>query len=307
MQIDNSRASYFRTCPMLYWEKYERNGTGVEPIKRGEDYGALDLGSRVHELLECYYKGIKGDPVPAYPAHPVEACEAEAQWMFEAYKAHYPADNWEIVDVERTFEVKLPPMCPECYGDCENLPGILLPDYCRRFERKARPSQHSLIGKIDLIIRDKDSGEYFIVDHKTQNRSSKSNLPQKWAAKDQASLYLYACDQLYPFEVSNFLVNVLVRPSPAGEKPPSFQDRQKIERSEAQIKGAVRDIVYIADQIEKMRAQFPDGKWPMNRDNCFTWGYCDYWPLHGYGEDVELVLAHKFQQRKEYLEIKEAA
>src|SRR5690242_5802830 len=116
MKIDNSRASFFRTCPMLYWEKYERNGNGVEPIPRGEGYGSLDLGTRVHELLEQYYKGLKGDPVPEYPIPANEALESEAQWMFQSYLAHYPADDWEIIDVENTFEVKLPLHCPDCYS-----------------------------------------------------------------------------------------------------------------------------------------------------------------------------------------------
>src|SRR6185437_5443695 len=159
-----------------------------EPIPKGEEYGSLDLGSRVHELLECYYKGLKGDPVPEYPAHPVEKCGLEAQWMFEAYLAHYPADEWRIVDVERTFEVALPSMCHNCYStnvECQHDKV-----WCRDCEEHTFSYGHSLVGKIDLIIQDSE-GAYYIVDHKTQKRSAKSNLPQKWAARDQASLYLY--------------------------------------------------------------------------------------------------------------------
>ena len=301
MKIDLSRANAFRTCPMMYYEKYERGGNGIEPIPKGEDYGLLDLGGRVHELLECYYKGLKGDPIPEYPAHPVEKCELEAQWMVEAYLAHYPQDNWRIVDVERTFEVPLPGLCRETYLDWY--------DHDRGCEwcDKHMPIEHSLIGKIDLIIQDSE-GAYYIVDHKTQKRSAKSNHPSKWKMRDQASLYLFACDQIYKdFQVSNFLVNVLVRPSDKGMVPPTFLDRQKLERSEDQITTSVRDMVYIADSIERMRTQFPSGNWLMNRENCFDWTDCAFSLLHTFGEDTSLILKHKFQPRKEYLNLAEVS
>lgn len=221
----------------------------------------------MHELLEEYEKGVL-----IYPNSPNEALEIEAQVMMAAYKAQYPAEEWDIVDVERTLLVQLP------------------------------NSHHIYAFKIDLIVRSHATGKLSIIDHKTQERTSKSNLPQKWAARDQATLYIWGARQYYKEEIENFILDILVRQSPAGQKPPSFPERQKLERTEKQIELAIRDIIYIADRIEDCEKLFGDGPWPANREECYTWGQCEYYQLHTYGQSDE-ILSTKYQPRKEYLQI----
>jgi hypothetical protein len=266
MKIDNSRANKFRTCPPLYFESYVRNG-GLEPKRvETEGYSPIELGARGHELLEEWYKGTS-----LYPPSPNDALEREAQWIVQLYKVKYPKEEFQIMDIERVFEIPLP------------------------------NSTHIYTGKIDLVgFNAKEDFTNFIIDHKFQSRAAKTNHPMKWAARDQASLYLWAAEQIYGVKPSNFFVNILVRPSEKGLVPPTFPERQKLERTQEQIDTAVRDITFIADQIEAMEDRWPKGDWPSNREECYTWGPCDFYQPHTYGWSNE-ILENKFQKRKEYL------
>lgn len=270
MIIDNSKANTFRTCPYKYFEKYVKN---IEPKPfPGEGYSALEFGSRMHELLEEHAKG----DVVIYSESPNAALEIEAQVMMAAYKAQYPAEEWNIVDVERTLLVQLP------------------------------DSEHVYAFKIDLVVRSHATGKLSIIDHKTQERTSKSNLPQKWAARDQATLYIWGAGQYYKEEIENFIVDILMRQSPAGQKLASFPERQKLERTPKQIEIALRDIIFIADEISACEWMYGhEEPWPANREECYTWGQCDYYALHTYGDTDETaeIREHKYQKREEYLQI----
>jgi hypothetical protein len=144
--------------------------------------------------------------------------------------------------------------------------------------------------------------ELYIIDHKTEKRSSKSNLPQKWAAKDQATQYWWAAEKIYAKPINRFIVNVLRRPSPAGREGPEFPERQRVERTDIQIETALRDLVVKGDEIEKYLKIFKDTPWPANRDNCYTWGQCEYYMPHLYGWSDE-ILRVKYQKKEEYLNL----
>ncbi len=307
MEIDNSKASTFRRCAWEYYEQYERNGTGVQPIPPpGEGYSPLVYGARMHERLEEHYTGnIK------YPPHANDILETESEIMMQAYQARYPEAVLDIVDVERTFKVQLPDYCPLCYS-LENVkerekehniwPG---PDhlYCVECDHGFPKKRHILIGKIDLVVRNIE-GLLDIWDHKTEKRGAKSNLPQKWGARDQASLYLWAAERIYKEPVGNFYVNVLTRQSDKGQVGPSFPaERQKLERNQKAIDIAIRDIVVVADEIERYKKIFKDGEWPANREKCYDWTYCPYYQIHRYGENPDLILEHRFKPKEEYLHL----
>jgi|SRR5882724_5910629 len=300
MEIDNSKAACFRRCPWEFYEQYLRNGTGVEPIlPAGEGYSPLMFGARMHERLEEYYTGTV-----KYPPHANDILETEAEIMMQAYQARYPEVVLDIVDVERTFKITLPRYCQSCYNIAhKDINGLWYCDTCGGEFAVQVGSQHYLIGKMDLVVR--NEGLLDIWDHKTEKRGSKSNLPQKWGARDQASLYLWAAERLYPGEqIGNFYVNVLTRQSDKGQVGPSFPaERQKLERNQKAIDVAIRDIVVVADEIERYQRIFKDSEWPSNRENCYTWGYCPYYTLHRYGEDPTLILEHKFMPKEEYLHL----
>lgn len=303
-EIDNSAANSFRKCPYKYKEEYLTDGTGLQPKKNfSDDIDALGYGSRVHELQEERYRLLQGKPIVPYPeADP--ACEIEAQVMMAAYNAKYPVEEWdEIVDVERTFRAPLPEFCPECFSmdavlldaeirqwECSNCHNIFIGNY------------HVYTGKIDVVYR--KNGELYIMDHKTQNRSSKSNLPEKWSARDQASLYLWVAERIYGERPNRFLVNVMIRQSPKGQEPPTFPERMKLERTQDQINWALRDIWMVANDIEKYKGIFKDGVWPSHKEECCTMSgwKCDFYVPHTYGWSDE-IKENKFEPKADYLHL----
>lgn len=301
MEIDNSQASQFRECPLKWYETNVAGGTGLELKPKLGEVTPLDLGSRLHELLEEYYCELAATPRGVYPVSDNPALENEAQMIMEQYKAKYSQENFEIVDVERTFRVALPLYCDTCYS-------IILPEEngtvvcykCGSYMGEAPP--HIYTGKIDVIFR--QDGKLNIMDHKSQKRGSQSNDPKKWAARDQASLYLWATSKIYQEEIGNFYVNILQRPSEKLQKGPVFPDRQKLERTTEQIEIAVRDIVFIADEIERYKAIFGHSLlWPSNREICKQgWGECEFYVPHTYGWSDE-IKEQKYQPKQEYLHL----
>ena len=295
-EIDNSRAACFRECPWKYYEQYERNGTGIEPIpNEAEGYSSLDYGGRIHERLEELYKGQL-----IYPPHQNEILETEAEIMMQAYQARYPEALQNIIDVERTFKVQLPYYCKGCYKYIfDNERQV----FCENGCEEGSGGPHVLVGKIDLVLRNEE-GKLDIWDHKTEKRGAKSNLPQKWGARDQASLYLWAAERIYKEPIGNFYVNVLTRQSEKGQIGPSFPaERQKLERNQRAIDIAIRDIVVVADEIERYKRIFGDTEWPSNREMCYGWGYCPFYQIHRYGEDPSLIIENRYQAKKEYLNL----
>lgn len=273
MNLDNSAANLFRMCPWAYYESYERNGTGIElkpNLLKTEPYTPMQFGTRMHELMHERYAKIAGKPIAAYPASPIELLELEAMMVMAGYENKYANERLDILDVERTICVPL-------------------------------NADHNFIGKMDLVYL--EDGKVNILDHKFQTRSAKSNVPQKWAARDQATLYLWAAYELYGLPVGNFYVNAVTRPSEKGLVPPTYPDRQKLERTPTQISQAVRDLIYVADQITYMREKFGTEPWPANRENCYGWGPCEFYQMHTWGEDVSVIINEKYQPKTPYLEV----
>jgi hypothetical protein len=265
MQLDNSGAKLFRFCPDAYKERYL---IGIEKKLAFDAPNHLAFGTRIHTLLEEYYRTLKGEVV--LPSeHPLDEVEREAQEMFAAYRAHYPVEPFSTVDVERTFKVEI-------------APGI------------------EYTGKIDWTVRDENE-RLGITDHKSEKRGGKGNLPQAWAARDQVSLYKRAAEIIYKEPVHFVMVNVLTRSSPKGQEPPTFR-RDILQRTEEQVQKAVDDLVYVAKQVQNCKADYGIETWPQNRENCHNgmWG-CEYYSLHVFGRSEETL--SQYQPTRPYLDL----
>jgi hypothetical protein len=320
MFIDNSLANAFRTCPTLAYNSHFLEETGLELIPKDDgEVKPLELGDRGHQLMEEHYKWmlpeVKNDPGAAwdlqhmkYPPSPNEALENEAQVIMAGYRKRYPFEDFEVLDVERTIKVALPPICSLCYTQYEELKAGA-PWTCQKLVDEnyhfcdGQLQRHIYTGKMDLVVNMPD-GKLGIIDHKFEQRTAKSNLPQKWAARDQATLYVWAASKIYnrkPEDI-NFIVNVCRRPSPKGQVGPEFPDRQKLERTQAQVNKAVRDISIVACQIEQFKRCFKEGEWPDNREECWGWGSCPFYMpcLFGWSKSIR---DEKYQPRKEYLKL----
>jgi hypothetical protein len=301
MFIDNSLANAFRTCPTLAYNSHFLEGTGLELIPKDDgEVKPLELGARGHELLEEYYQGW--EMFSHYPPSTNEALENEAQVIIAAYQKRYGGENLHIVDVERTIKVALPPICGRCYSQYPEF-KLIGGEWIFCSCGADYPYEHIYTGKMDLVVNMLD-GKLGIIDHKFEQRTAKSNLPQKWAARDQATLYVWAASKIYnrkPEDI-NFIVNVCRRPSPKGQVGPEFPDRQKLERTQPQVNKAVRDISIVACQIEQFKRCFKEGEWPDNREECYGWGQCPFYLPCTYGWS-QSIRDEKYQPRKEYLKL----
>jgi hypothetical protein len=149
--------------------------------------------------------------------------------------------------------------------------------------------RHEYTGKMDLVLRDNETGLLSVLDHKTQSRQSYANNPKGWAAKSQATLYLWAAPQIYGEEFRDLQVNVIRRQSPKGQVGPEFLPRQAVQRSREQMELAVRDLIIIADRIEEYKMRFADAEWPADRNNCMDGNFeCSFYGPHlmGWSDDL---------------------
>jgi len=219
------------------------------------------------------------------------ALEAEAQLTFAAYEAYYPEEPFEVVGVERYFEVSV-----QCL-ECQDNPGQLTP--CRGKHAVSPSTWHIYCGEFDAIVRMKDSGRLWLLETKTEKRGGKDNHPEGWQQKSQVGLYLWAAQEVYGEEFEGILLNIITRQSPKGQERPSFR-RDNLVRTSGQMREAVRNLVWVADQIEHCTRE---GFFPTNRNNCVSpWGWkCDYFPLHSTEERSEELVRIKFKEAEPYL------
>lgn len=189
--IQTITASYseidtFRQCPLKWHLAYRQRWS--KPAREG---GPLARGLLWHQVMDVHYSTLKAathptvgsaltrsevkmmernilaicrkavDPLLSDPESGEQTEDQELiQWMYEGYVQAYGADpGWEILEVE----VK-----------------IVVPLYFKRLTR------FRLKTKIDLIVRDRDTGDVWIIDHKTGG-----NLPGQMDLDldDQFGLY----------------------------------------------------------------------------------------------------------------------
>lgn len=145
-------------------------------------------------------------------------------------------------------------------------------------------------------------GQLALLEHKTEKRNALKNLPKAWAAKSQVSLYMWAAQKLYDEPFAHIILDVIRRQSPKGQEPASFY-RDTLERTEEQQVDALRDLVWVADQIEMLEYERPNEHWPRTTDQCCVGSWeCDYAPLHVGTESPELIQIH-FKPAEEYLSL----
>jgi hypothetical protein len=253
LRLDNSQCKAWLFCK-LYW--YERYHKGIERDRSNDPAAteSLDIGTRVHQLLEIYYKTLRGDSpdsLPRYLEHHNPAVEQESQLIMASYPVSYPVESFDIVDVERTFEVTL-------------------------------NDNHSYTGKFDGIVRDV-LGDLYVLEHKTEKRGGKNNEPKAWAARNQGARYQYAAEKIYGEPCKGVILNVLRRPSPKGQIGPEFPPRQVLFYSDSQVESAIRNIIVVADEIQDYLKRFTDGWFPSNTEGCYSPWECEFARVHTFG------------------------
>lgn len=278
-------------------------------IELDEPSEGRDFGTRFHQLLHerrcrqlalSIHSGAKlvggGLDSETYPEWPDEDIEAEAQATLAAYEAHYVRD-FEYLESERTHCLELPKRCPDCWELGIQGPRLLENErWCEKCERVF--GTHQLCVKLDAVVRHLDA-TIGPMDTKTESRTG-YNDRENWAGRTQAKAYLWALAQLYPHEkVSRLVVDVVTRGSAKMRRQPIFTRLDDISSTSAEINEAIRNIVCVAEDIERSRVL---GWWRSNMNLCKRgWERCDYYFLHVLGRTPENL--KRYRVAEQYLEI----
>lgn len=150
----------FRRCRREYYYNVIDN---LEPIKRSDP---LVFGTVMHRALASYYRDGLYLPQAFLDKAYEEFLSTEltelGEHMCRAYCLEYPNDNWEVLGTELPIKA--------------DVPGTMV----------------TLTGTLDLLIRDKDTGRVWAVDHKTYKTFPTQD---QLSFDDQMTAYLYILSQ----------------------------------------------------------------------------------------------------------------
>jgi hypothetical protein len=190
-----SRLSVARSCQRQHQIRYE---LGYRPVEIG---GARKFGTLVHRALEAWWLALAAgkahdeclaDAIAAVRAgggDPFEAAKAEA--MIVAYHHRWKDEPYDVLAVEQEFRAPL-----------------------RNPSTGALSRTWELAGKIDVIVRDRNTGRVLIVEHKTSSEdiTPGSGYWRRLRMDGQVSVYFVGADSV-GMKADACLYDVLGKPA----------------------------------------------------------------------------------------------
>jgi len=180
--------SLFRNCRKAVDWRYLQQ---LVPFERDRN---LHFGSIIHECLQTWHQRRDLEEVLAligrlYPNR-LQDENQRRDWhlataMMRGYAARYPAEEFEILALEKTFEG---PITNPATG--------------------AASRSFVLAGKVDGIVR--IGGDHFILEHKTAGQVDGDYLEKLWT-DFQITIYAYYIEQTMGIPITGILYNVLVK------------------------------------------------------------------------------------------------
>jgi PD-(D/E)XK nuclease superfamily len=185
--MTNSRLRAARACLRLHFFMYE---LGYRPIAES---AALMFGTAAHAALEKRFlllMDLLSAPSATFNLDPFE--EMRLRVVLAGYDArwHDDAERYEVLDVERRFEAPL-----------------------RRPVTLRRSTTWRIAGKVDAIVRERESGRVLVVEHKTASGDvgTGSLYWQRLRMDSQISIYLDGARAI-GYDPAGVLYDVLGKP-----------------------------------------------------------------------------------------------
>lgn len=202
----HSSIALFQRCPRQYHYRYRE-----EIIKPWATPGARGFGSVIHDCLELC---LGGKPYEQVQAHIVENGGRPDQWlqqlaMMDSYYYHHPLEHepWEVVSLEDVFHIE------------EN--------------------GYKHAGKIDGLVRMKDTGQLYLLEHKTAGKVSQTYKERIWHDQ-QIHRYARWYGKAKGIQIEGVVYNVLIK----------IARRRRVKRNE-------EDEAYLARLIADYRELQP--------------------------------------------------
>ena len=220
-------------CAKRHWFRYS------EGLRRIEDgVSAANLGTAFHDVMEFFFGQVKESGKIPNLEDLISVCyRLEAQWekegrseteeaakrlrnMVESWYRTSPfvlgslLNDYEVEDVERSYAA--PIVAP---GTGRVLrPSIRVcedSDESGSFTRLARPGEDykrvqwawNFVGRVDLVLRNRRTGDLVLVDHKTTGRTT--GLLSTLLSDTQAPSYAWMIEAATGDRVSGFMWNVV--------------------------------------------------------------------------------------------------
>lgn len=240
-----SAMSSYLSCPRLYYNR------DIQMLVTKERDPVLDFGSVWHGALERWYTSgdevVKIRAILKYIDDGFPNRESDAQqkrdWMmlhamFEEYLVRYPDEPFEVIAAETKFEMPI------------------INPVTKRISKT-----FTLSGKVDGLIRMKDTGELFVLEHKTASRVDESYI-EKLPLDFQINLYSYALTRQLMQPITGVLYNVVqkttIRQNP-GETEEEYDKRRAvlIAKSKTGTTTAKRQLPESDDEFrDRLRSKF---------------------------------------------------
>jgi hypothetical protein len=315
--------STFQSCRRRYKYRYL---DGLVPVDKAP---ALRFGTVTHQWLEVWHRTqslTEAQSVieAAYPNRAGDAGEKRDFFyqtaMLRAYAAQYPAEDFEVVDLEHEFAGPL----------VNPAPG-------------GRQSRSFIIrGKVDGVLR--RGSNLLLLEHKTA-ASVTGDYIDRLPLDLQIQLYSHYLQETLRQPVSAVVYNILLKPrltqaegeteeqyearkadleaksksgKPSGAKrrmPESDEDFQRRldEWFAAEPRFTRVELLLDQDTIDNVRQMLWDiskeildarrtGRWHQNTRSCFGFGRCAYWPICS-SKGNELVVENLFTRAAPHEEL----
>lgn len=264
MNLSYSKLQDLQNCPRKYYYNHVER---IRKIEEAEEEHDKAWGIAMHEALASYYKEGQVEKARAaftknYPLHLDEADLAKTpetgQACLDAYIPFWREQDkmWDVIGTE--------------IEDSFDLNGVA-------FEVHA-----------DMLIRHKQEGRVFVVDHKTSGRVPTVTYWSKFDLSDQVSAYTYWAN-LRHGDCGGFIVNNIsvghrqraYKGEPAGSW---FKfERNTFSRSKAQLEAWQNDVKDWSVLLDYHRAS---STWPKHTGELCGW--CNYRELCLSAEDEEI-------------------
>lgn len=176
---------------------------GYVPLERSDN---MFFGGVIHTALEMWYKVLGKEFFHDFIAKSELAIDLKikAGCMMDAYTALYPEEDFEIYEIEEEFE-----------------DDIINP------ETGAKSRSFTIGGKVDMIVRKKYDGTFWLVEHKTASGISEGYIAKLWT-DFQIVLYSYYIERKFGIKITGIIYNILGKcgiKMRVGESEEEYQER----------------------------------------------------------------------------------
>lgn len=320
----------FRDCRMACKYRYFDN---LSPLERAH---SLAFGSVIHDCLELWHgtrdlASVLARIDQSYPKRHVLDTEGEGQradWnlatvMMQGYAQAYPAEDFQIVALEKGFQG---PIINPVTG--------------------AESRSFLLAGKVDGIVL--LNGQHYLLEHKTASMIDGAYLERLWT-DFQITLYAGYLEKVLGIRITGIIYNVLAKAKlrqSKGETEAEYEARcaeliaksktgktsakRKLPETDTEFQERLaakyaepgmfhREMLFLSrDSFHELQAELWElskalldarrrGAWYRNTSQCFQYGRpCAYWPICSSGGNP-MIIENQYQRVAPHEELRTAS